>query len=151
MPRPRKTAAAHKRDGSARKDRHKKTVEHTFAGGAPKMPTGLNSSQIQLWKVVCERIPHEYLGEIDTYALCMLVDAWKEWQRYRELVDNTEPTAKGFWNFICCKQSAAKTLDRMLSKFGATPRDRTMIKEIVAGDSDGDLSSIFESMFGNMN
>lgn len=139
MARPRKTKDQHDRDGTFRDDRHFETVEAEFTGGSPKCPSWLNANQKRVWKTVVSHIPSEYLGEIDTFALEMLVISFKQWWMAEDRIDqlDSESETKDLYMLQQVAGMRWKQVLTIMGKFGMTPRDRTYIKKTVSKDSSG--------------
>lgn len=134
MPRVKKTKAEHDRDGTFRADRHFETVESDFAGGSPVKPKWLDANQKALWDRIVKRIPPEYLGEIDTMAMEMLMRAFGGWLKLEIQLANIQDSAEldVKQEFMLSNMIATrwKQVFQMAQKFGLTPRDRVYIQKI---------------------
>ena len=132
MGRNRKTTAEHEIDGTFRADRHFETAEADFAGGSPQKPNWLDQNQESLWDQIVKRIPSEYLGEIDTMALEMLMRAFGSWSKLEIQLANLQDEGGNVkQEYLLSNMISArwKQVSQMAGKFGMTPRDRVNIEK----------------------
>lgn len=146
--RPRKSSAAHHRDGTFRADRHQSTeAELTFTGGEPRMPGNFTEPQRSLWGMVVSRIPPDHLGEIDGPALTALCRWWRLYVFYDEELWRREMAPDEEYKLMIATAMAWKQCEKLLRQFGMTPAARQLIKDIVAVNSkDGDPLGIFKDV-----
>lgn len=147
--RPRKTKKQKQDAGTFREDRHKDSAAEDFAGGSPIKPKGLDSEQSKIWDSMINRIPGEYLGEIDTIAMTLLVDAFRDFYVIQNQIRNRaedpdeENDPKTEYFLLCSSSIHWKRLMTLLTKFGMTPADRQKIEKVKKGDDGADAADAF--------
>ena len=116
--RPAKPIAAHKRDGTYRKDLHDGRLDGQPMPGQPEMPEQMSPEGEWLWQQIMEGLPGELFGQIDTPALAAACDLWTVWQQGKNL-----ESPQQFYMAL----SALKQCNVILSRFGWTPSDRARL------------------------
>jgi P27 family predicted phage terminase small subunit len=132
-----KPAAAHKRAGTYRKDRHASPALPTKA---PPMPAGLPRAAADAWKRIVPTLDRAgYLAEVDAEALRMLCEAIADYEKAGAAITKYGLLVK-HWNTAgsqVLKANPACTIRRdaraaiisLAQKFGMTPSGRTGLGE----------------------
>lgn len=127
--RPPKPTSMHKLHGTYRKDRHKgRADEGTQFEGAPVKPRGMTQEEQKVWKRIIDCLPRSVLASADAMEL---EAACKWWVRHEQLLKLSKRYASDFDTAEKLERRAAKAwgiTDRILSRFGMTPADRTKIR-----------------------
>lgn len=109
----------HVQDGTYRLERHD-GLGHAVAKGKPIKPRGLNKNETWLWKLVVQN----WTGAIDTAQLRQLCAAWHCFVVAADKARQDPMVPEHRIAF--CQYSA--TFDKLASKFGLNPSDRSRIK-----------------------
>lgn len=128
--RPKKTAAELKRDGNFRKDRHADREDDSdWIFGEPIKPARLTKYQSKVWDCVVGSLPKEAIGLVDTPALDSLMVWVKEGERCRIVLAKTSPSdSKDYHQALRNFERCWKSAESILSDFGVSPRNRSLIK-----------------------
>jgi P27 family predicted phage terminase small subunit len=132
-PKPKPTEQ-HKLHGTFRSDRHG-PADHPIdkLDGIPKMPPGMPSQAIKLWKVlVPQLIKVKTAVELDSTEIAAMC-RW--WAQYNELMSRVESEAPyddesdiRQWRLEKRAKAAWNAFDSIASRFGLTPADRARLR-----------------------
>lgn len=134
MPRPPKSAAAHKAQGTLRKHRHEDRGDSAPAAGKPQMPAWVRTDKeaARLWRRILKTTNPDAIGEIDSEKLATLCRWWSHWRRADEELQQAWDEDKMFSPRVeKCLRGARQTWEQFLrlsSEFGMSPMDRAKIK-----------------------
>ena len=130
MGRPAKPIAVLEAQGTKQKCRHAKRENEVTSGESVQMPDSLTGEAAAFWS---RNVPKfEAMGildGVDTETLVMLCKAYANWHREQEAYENDDKPIR----FVV---SAWGMFDKLASRYGMTPVDRTKLATEKKADDD---------------
>ena len=133
----RKSTKDHIADGTYQKCRHEKRLDSKVVASTPPCPADLNDYGRDLWRRICEVLPHEVVTRLDTESLRIYCETWQMYCKVIPLmIDNPiDKDLRITWAAIVDR------LDKLGRQFGWTPQARAGIQ---MPDKSSDESDPFE-------
>ena len=127
--RPRKPVAQKLMEGTFRADRDGDPSLLVPSAGSPEPPSHLSGEALAFWwRVVPDLAASRIATERDSAELAIMCEWWARYRRYSDEVDGLNPQDKAAYQLtvlcgICCTN-----FDRVASKFGLNPSDRSKLR-----------------------
>ncbi len=108
-------------------------AEQVRPGGTPTIPEGLHDDAKAFWNaVVPGLVAMGVATAVDSFELGEMCKWWERYQRFGkqldELLDDAGPSAPGAFRVLANAGNAWERFDRIASKFGLTPADRSKLR-----------------------
>lgn len=136
--RPRKSLADHLRDGTYRPDRHgprpgeTANVQVPVSSCPPDKPHKLTPAQSAIWDQLTELLAG-VVTDRDADSLKMICIWLSEFQRVQMILQTMTPGQKGYKDTLVSAGICSANYDKLASKFGLTPADRSKLKVVEVG------------------
>lgn len=127
MARPPKPIEVLNMQGTSRRDRHAGRECEPQSGGLPVKPAWLKGVAADFWDEVIELVTKMNIAQsVDSSSLAGMCRWWAEWRRLDRRLEELGDTDDAY-KLIIQAGLAWKHFDKMASKFGFTPVDRTKL------------------------